>query len=109
MDGTSEFDGDYCAETVRRTIDLVGGKWTMLILWELLRQERRYADLQRRVPGISQKVLSSELKALVRAGLVEREVAATTPPQVTYRITAEGRSLDAVFTSLHEWGLRRPS
>jgi DNA-binding HxlR family transcriptional regulator len=79
----------------------------MLILWELLQQERRYADLQRSVTGISQKVLSAELKSLVRAGLVEREVTPTTPPQVTYRITPDGRSADEVFAALHRWAMAR--
>lgn len=124
MDETSEFDveaepkarvephdndGNYCGDTVRRTIDLIGGKWTMLILWELLKCDRRYADLQRRVAGISQKVLSDQLKTLVQEGVVEREVAPTTPPQVTYRITAEGRSIGQVFDALHRWGQGRPS
>lgn len=106
---TGTFADGYCGSTVRTAIDLIGGKWSMLILWELLREECRYAELQRRVVGISQKVLSSELKALVRADLVEREVAPTTPPQVTYRLTAEGRSLDVVFDVLHGWGSRRSS
>lgn len=99
-----DFADGYCEHTVRSAIDLIGGKWTMKILWELLRDECRYADLRRRVTGISQKVLSSELSALVRSGLVEREVIPTTPPQVTYRITAKGRSVDEVFAALHRWG-----
>lgn len=96
----------YCGSTVRRTIDLIGGKWSMLVLWELLQSERRYADLQRHVGGISQKVLSSELRSLVGAGLVEREVVPAVPPEVTYRITDEGRSLSPVFVELHRWGSR---
>lgn len=80
----------------------------MLILWELLGEERRYAQLQRQVTGISQKVLSAELKSLVQAGLVEREVevAPTIPPQVTYRITSKGRSLEGIFVALDQWGRR---
>ncbi|WP_166971893.1 winged helix-turn-helix transcriptional regulator [Brevibacterium atlanticum] len=105
MDTTAETPHDstdsYCGATVRRTINLIGGKWTMLILWKLLDQEHRYAELQRRVAGISQKVLSSELKSLVNAGLVEREVTPAVPPQVTYRITAEGRSLDDKDQPIH--------
>ncbi len=96
----------YCGRSVRSVIDLIGGKWTMLILWELLGEERRYAELQRQVTGISQKVLSSELKSLVRAELVEREVAPTIPPQVTYRITSKGRSLEGIFGALDQWGRR---
>lgn len=95
---------DYCGETMRTTIDIVGGKWTMLVLWERLKSERRYADLQRRVAGISQKVLSNELKSLVEHRLVDREVKPTVPPQVTYRITDEGKSLEPVFEVLHRWG-----
>ncbi|MGN0096938.1 MAG: winged helix-turn-helix transcriptional regulator [Corynebacterium sp.] len=98
----------YCGESVRRTLDVIGGKWSMLILWELLQEECRYAELQRRVGGISQKVLSSELKSLVAAGLVEREVKATVPPQVTYRITERGRSLEGVFSALQQWGDDQP-
>ncbi|WP_166972945.1 winged helix-turn-helix transcriptional regulator [Brevibacterium atlanticum] len=95
---------EYCGETMRATIDVVGGKWTMLVLWELLKREHRYADLQRQVAGISQKVLSNELKDLVERGLVDREVEPSVPPQVTYRITDEGRSLEPVFEVLHNWG-----
>lgn len=89
-------------------MDVIGGKWSMLILWELLQKECRYAELQRRVGGISQKMLSSELKSLVAAGLVEREVDATIPPQVTYRITERGRSLEGVFSALQQWGDAQP-
>ncbi|MGC3023433.1 winged helix-turn-helix transcriptional regulator [Brevibacterium sp. FAM 24630] len=89
---------------MRTTIDTVCGKWTMPVLWELLKSESRYADLHRQVAGISQKVLSSELKSLVNHGLVDREVEPTVPPQVTYRITDEGRSLEPVFEILHRWG-----
>lgn len=103
---TDEQGPEYCGSSVRTTIDVIGGKWSMLVLWELLQNERRYADLQRRVGGISQKVLSSELRSLVGAGLVEREVAPAVPPEVTYRITDEGRSLGPVFAELHRWGLR---
>lgn len=90
--------------TVCRIVNLNGGKWTTLVLWRLLEREHRYADLQRQIGGVSQKVLSAELKTLVQAGLVEREVNPTVPPQVTYRITPKGRSLDTVFTSLWRWG-----
>ena len=97
-------DNGYCETSVHRTVRLIGGKWSMLVLWELLQSERRYSDLQRRVAGISQKVLSSELRSLVEEGLVHREVVPTVPPQVTYRITDHGRSLEPVFEALHAWG-----
>lgn len=100
---TDEQASKYCESSVRATIDVIGGKWSMLVLWELLQSERRYADLQRHVGGISQKVLSSELRSLVGAGLVQREVVPAVPPEVTYRITDEGRSLSSVFAELHRW------
>ncbi|MGV8858680.1 winged helix-turn-helix transcriptional regulator [Rhodoglobus sp.] len=90
----------YCEDTVRRTIDLVRSKWAMRVLWKLLREERRYAEVQRRVGGISQKVLSGELKTLVEGGVFEREVTPTVPPQVSYRVTTKGRSLEGVFVAL---------
>lgn len=108
MEMTGDNADTYCGNAVRATLDIIGGKWSMLVLWELLQEESRYAELQRRVSGISQKVLSAELKRLVRAGLVERDVAPTVPPQVTYRITEDGRSLRGVFEALHQWGRRFP-
>ncbi|HIW90414.1 MAG TPA: helix-turn-helix transcriptional regulator [Candidatus Corynebacterium avicola] len=104
---SSSTPDNYCGESVRATLNIIGGKWSMLILWELLQEECRYAELQRRVGGISQKVLSSELKSLVASGLVDREVEPTVPPQVTYRITERGRSLDQVFSALQRWGLEQ--
>ncbi|PWH04936.1 transcriptional regulator [Brachybacterium endophyticum] len=104
MDDSRDPSNSFCGETVRRAIDIVGGKWTMLILWELLQEPRRYADLQRRVDGISQKVLSGDLRKLVQEGLVAREVKPTVPPQVTYSITPQGKSLNYVFAALDRWG-----
>lgn len=78
----------------------------MLIPWELLDQDHKYTELQHRVDGIFQNILSGELRSLVLAGLVEHEVAPTVPPQVTYRITPEGRSSEEVFATPDRWGLR---
>lgn len=94
----------YCEETVKKTINMIGGKWKMLILWELLESEQRYNELHRQINGISQKVLSGVLKELVADGLVERTVYPEIPPKVSYKISEYGISLSSIFEVLDKWG-----
>jgi DNA-binding HxlR family transcriptional regulator len=82
---------------------LVTNRWSTLILAALTDGPHRFAALHTRVEGISQKMLSQNLKALVRAGLVDRSVKATVPPQVTYRLTSLGEDLSVRLLSLLQW------
>ncbi|MFC4907679.1 winged helix-turn-helix transcriptional regulator [Actinomadura gamaensis] len=90
----------------RRLLDRIGTKWTSMavkVLAEASPQEVRFADLRRRMPGISQKMLSTTLQSLVRDGLVARRVEPTVPPRVHYRLTDLGRSLEVPLAAVRAW------
>jgi DNA-binding HxlR family transcriptional regulator len=87
----------------RPIMDQVTNRWSTLIVAALLTGPHRFAELHKRVGGISQKMLSQNLKALVRHGLVARDVQPTVPPQVTYRLTELGVSLAGPLTELIGW------
>lgn len=90
----------------RQLLDRIGTKWTSLtvkVLAESTPGEVRFAELRRRIPGISQKMLSATLQSLVRDGLVARRVEPTVPPRVHYQLTALGLSLDGPLDALRTW------
>jgi DNA-binding HxlR family transcriptional regulator len=87
----------------RPLFDQATSRWATLIIAALVGEPHRFAQLHTKVGGISQKMLSQNLKVLVRAGLVAREVAPTVPPQVTYSLTALGESLSGPLTDLIGW------
>jgi len=87
----------------RSVLHLVTNRWSTLILAALTDGPHRFAALHRRVEGISQKMLSQNLKALVRAGLVDRSVKAAVPPQVTYQLTPLGEGLAQRLLALMQW------
>jgi DNA-binding HxlR family transcriptional regulator len=93
---------------VELAVDLVGGRWTPVILAHLKQGELRYGQLCRLVPDISQKMLTQRLRELERARLVERTVhdedAVVT---VSYRLSAEGRELGPMLQAMYDWGERR--
>ncbi|MCX2967822.1 MULTISPECIES: winged helix-turn-helix transcriptional regulator [Streptomyces] len=89
-------------------MDVVAGKWKPLILWELRHYgTRRFAELRRGLPGVSEKMLIQHLREMEEDGLVHREVYREVPPKVEYSLTEHGISLDAALTSLGEWGTDR--
>jgi DNA-binding HxlR family transcriptional regulator len=90
----------------RRLLDRIGTKWTSMavkVLADAGPDEVRFADLQRRMPGVSQKMLSVTLRNLTRDGLVARRVEPTVPPKVHYRLTGLGRSLEVPLAALRTW------
>lgn len=90
----------------RQLLDRVGTKWTSMavkVLAEEAPGEVRFAELRRRIPGISQKMLSVTLQSLVRDGLVARRVEPTVPPAVHYRLTQLGLSLEGPLSALRVW------
>ncbi|WAL66536.1 helix-turn-helix domain-containing protein [Amycolatopsis cynarae] len=88
---------------LRPIMDQTTSRWATLIVSALVSGPHRFAQLHARVGGISQKMLSQNLKALARAGLVVRDVAPTNPPQVTYSLTELGTSLAGPLTDLIRW------
>ncbi|MET0424765.1 MAG: helix-turn-helix domain-containing protein [Actinoplanes sp.] len=87
----------------RPIMDRVTSRWATLIVAALITGPHRFSALHARIGGISQKMLSQNLKELVRAGLVARDVEPTVPPQVTYSLTDLGRSLAGPLTELFIW------
>lgn len=88
---------------VRQVLDRIGDKWSMLVIAVLDDGPLRYTDLQREVPGISQRMLTLTVRQLQQDGLVTRTAHAEVPPRVEYDLTPLGRSLHHVVTSLITW------
>jgi DNA-binding HxlR family transcriptional regulator len=89
-------------------LDVVSGKWKGLILWELdAHGVRRFAELRRGLPGVSEKMLTQHLREMEEDGLVLRKVYAEVPPRVEYSLTEHGLSLNAALGPLGSWGLER--
>jgi len=89
---------------VEVTLALIGDRWKILILRDLMECTMRFGQLQRSIGGISQKVLTSKLRAMEEDGLVARKVYAEVPPRVEYSLTNAGRSLKPVIEALRVWG-----
>lgn len=87
----------------RLVLDRIADKWTALVIQVLARQTMRYAELQREVGGISQKMLTQTLRSLERDGLVERKVFPVVPPKVEYSLTRLGRTLIEPLNALCRW------
>ena len=99
-----EFTDPKLLQLVHGIIAQVADKWTLLILEELEEAETlRFSELSRRVPGISQKMLTQTLREMERDGFVSRKVYPVIPPRVEYRLTDLGLSLSAAFCSVWEW------
>ncbi|MFI7613744.1 winged helix-turn-helix transcriptional regulator [Nonomuraea terrae] len=92
---------------VDAAMDVVGGKWKALILWALDERLRRFGELRRSLPGISEKVLAQQLRELEADGIVRRTVFDESPPRVEYELTDEGVALYTALGALGEWGARR--
>ena len=90
---------------VARTAQIIGDRWTPLIVRDLERGERRFSALQRSLNGISPKTLSERLKRLEEAGVVDRTCFAEVPPRVEYALTAKGHALLPVIESMRAFGL----
>lgn len=91
---------------VERALVIVGAKWTLLILHNLMEGPRRFGELERAVAGASPKMLTARLRELERLGLVTRAVHAEVPPRVEYALTEQGHSLRPIIDSLYLWGAR---
>ena len=84
-------------------MDLVGGKWKMVILWQLQNDVVRFSELKRRLNGITQKMLTQQLRELEEAGLVNRIVYPVVPPKVEYSLSEEGKKLIPALDVLCQW------
>ncbi|WTL50595.1 helix-turn-helix transcriptional regulator [Streptomyces sp. NBC_01497] len=98
---------DSDADFIREILDLVGDKWSVLIIGTLSDGPVRYSDLAYAIPGISQRMLTLTLKQLRRSGLVDRTAYAEVPPRVEYSLTALGTSLLSTVLELAAWSADR--
>ncbi|SDD16151.1 winged helix-turn-helix transcriptional regulator [Streptomyces prasinopilosus] len=93
---------------IEAALDVVSGKWKGQILWELaVHGVRRFAELRRGLPGVSEKMLAQHLREMEEDGLVHREVHAEVPPRVEYSLTEHGRTLNQALGPLGVWGVER--
>lgn len=83
---------------------LIKNKWRVLILRELMTGTKRFSELQRAIAGITQKVLTANLRAMEAEGLLARKVYPVVPPKVEYSLTEVGRSLDLILKAMAEYG-----
>lgn len=91
---------------IQAAMAVIGGKWKILVIFNLLAGTKRFGELRRLVPGITQKMLTQQLRELEDDGIVRRRVYPQVPPKVEYSLTALGRDLEPVFGQLCRWGQR---
>lgn len=89
---------------VEMTLQLIGNKWKVLMLRDLLEGTKRFGELKKSVGSITQKVLTQNLREMEESGLVIRKVYAEVPPRVDYTLTETGYSLKPILDSMIEWG-----
>lgn len=87
-------------------MDVVGGRWKVLILWALHERPYRFGELRRELTGVSEKVLAAQLRELEADGIVHREDHGEVPPRVEYSLTPVGESLNEALAPLGAWGRR---
>jgi DNA-binding HxlR family transcriptional regulator len=90
---------------VSEILQRIGDKWSVLVVMTLRDGSRRFSELRRALPGISQRMLTLTLRTLERDGMVHRTVTPTVPPRVDYELTALGQSLQAPVTALGSWAI----
>lgn len=89
---------------VSTAISVMGGKWKPLILWVIREEKKRFGEIKRMIPPITQKMLTQHLKELEEDGIVERKVYPLVPPKVEYSLTEYGRSLTPILDAIAAWG-----
>ena len=94
------------ASCLASTLDLLGDRWTFLLIRDLLSEKKRYGEFLSSKEGISSNVLTERLRRLERAGIIERKLYQSNPPRYSYHLTPKGMELAPVLGILAKWGLR---
>lgn len=101
---TQKTERELPACPVETTLTLIGDKWKVLILRDLLTGTKRFGELKKSVGNVSQKVLTAQLRAMEESGLLTRTVYAEVPPRVEYTLTELGQSLKPILDAMSNWG-----
>lgn len=94
----------YPACPVETTLTLIGSKWIVLIFRELFTGTKRFSELKNALNGVSQKMLTQQLKQMEKNGLIDRKVYPVVPPKVEYSLTDLGKTFKPVLSSIEQWG-----
>ncbi|WP_119324763.1 winged helix-turn-helix transcriptional regulator [Capsulimonas corticalis] len=97
------FDCSYGCP-VEATLDVIGGKWKSVILFHLIGGTKRFGELRRMLPGVTQRMLTLQLRELEEHGVVHREVYRQIPPKVEYSLTDYGWTLESILRQMRDWG-----
>jgi DNA-binding HxlR family transcriptional regulator len=93
---------NFCPVTA--TMSIIGGKWKPIILWCIQEEEKRFGEIKKLIPGVTQKMLTQQLRELENDGIIRREVYPVVPPKVEYSLTEYGRTLYPILKTMAEWG-----
>ena len=95
-----------CHEAIVKTLKVIEGKWKPIILWHLLNAKLRFNALQKAIPGVSQKMLTQQLRELEKDRIIHRQVYREVPPRVEYWMTDYGQTLKPLLVAMGRWGER---
>ncbi len=93
--------------SVEATLSVIGGRWKPVIIFHLLENDvLRFGELKKSIPGVTQRMLTNQLRELEQDGIINRKVYAEVPPKVEYSLTDYGRSLEPVMLAMRDWGAK---
>lgn len=95
----------HCAMDV--TMDYIGGKWKTVILWYLRNEAKRFGELKKHIPAITEKMLTLQLREMESKGVVKRKIYREVPPRVEYFLTEEGKTMIPMLEEIAAWGRRK--
>ena len=104
MTSNTEHSKKYLQCPLTNAMNVIGGKWKIVILGHLSKKEKRFGELNRAIQGVTQKMLTQQLRELEKDGIVHREIYKEIPPKVEYSLTDFGRSLEPIVNQLWLFG-----
>jgi DNA-binding HxlR family transcriptional regulator len=99
------YKGTEYSCSMELTLEIIGGKWKTLIIWHLGENTMRFNELKRKLPRVSQKMLTQQLRSLEGSGLINRKIYQEVPPKVEYSLTEYGKSLLPILRYLCNWAI----
>lgn len=90
---------------VEASLEIIGGRWKGVLLYHLMQRKHRFSEFQRNLPGLTQRVLTQQLREMEADGLISRTIYPEVPPRVEYALTEKGQTLKPVIDSLFSWGV----